>query len=461
LTIAGHFGVGGQTTAGASFYTMTGGTLDITGTSGNTAYVGGANDLGVTPGEGHFIMSGGSVANLAAGSYMVVGDNIGSVGTIELSGSAQLNACQLYTAVRGGVASITVGGNAVLTTTPAFDTITLGYPGPGGGLGVLNVAGGTVHVKNFAPYHTSLVVGDASAGVLNAGNGLLNGDDGVIEIRGLGIANIGTAGGTGQVTVQIGGFAPYIFDHANRGIINFHGGIIMPTVSSGTFLQELAAATVYSEGAVFDTDGHDITVAQNLVKPDGMGVVTLDIPLANRGAGYKVAPVVALTTASGDTGYGATAVAEMESDGAGGLRVAKIVITNPGTNYLAAPTVTLYGGGAAATADLSALSLSLADNVSGGLTKNGLGSLTLTGALTYSGDTTVNVGTLNATTGIDTPNAAVYVATGATLNASSIVADTLTIGGAPNVAANAVPEPGTLVLLVLFGMGALLAWRRK
>jgi fibronectin-binding autotransporter adhesin len=105
--------------------------------------------------------------------------------------------------------------------------------------------------------------------------------------------------------------------------------------------------------------------------------------------------------------------------------------------------------------------LSLADNVSGGLTKNGLGSLTLTGALTYSGDTTVNVGTLNATTGIDTPNAAVYVATGATLNASSIVADTLTIGGAPHVAANAVPEPGTLVLLVLFGMGALLAWRRK
>ena len=190
----------------------------------------------------------------------------------------------------------------MLTTIPAFDTITLGYPGPGGGLGVLNVAGGTVHVKNYARYNTSLVVGDASTGVLNAGSGLLNGDDGVIEIRGLGIANIGTAGGTGQVTVQIGGFAPYIFDHANRGIINFHGGIIMPTVSSGTFLQELAAATVYSEGAVFDTDGHDITVAQNLVKPDGKGVVTLDIPLANRGQGYKVAPVVALTTASGDTG---------------------------------------------------------------------------------------------------------------------------------------------------------------
>jgi autotransporter-associated beta strand protein len=97
----------------------------------------------------------------------------------------------------------------------------------------------------------------------------------------------------------------------------------------------------------------------------------------------------------------------------------------------------------------------------GGLKKNGGGALTLAATPTYNGDTTVNAGVLNANGGISTPSATVYVATGATLNATSIVADTLTIGGAPHLAATAVPEPGTFVLLVLAGLGAFLARRRK
>jgi fibronectin-binding autotransporter adhesin len=84
----------------------------------------------------------------------------------------------------------------------------------------------------------------------------------------------------------------------------------------------------------------------------------------------------------------------------------------------------------------------------GGLTKLGDGVLTLTAALTEIGDTTVDRGTLNAAGGIDTPSATVYVASGAALTAPSIVADTLTIGG-PQTGAAAVPEPGTLALLIL------------
>jgi hypothetical protein len=47
------------------------------------------------------------------------------------------------------------------------------------------------------------------------------------------------------------------------------------------------------------------------------------------------------------------------------------------------------------------------------------------------------------------------------------VADSLTIGGdpipwtAPVANITPVPEPSTLVLLALAGIGALLAWRRK
>jgi autotransporter-associated beta strand protein len=96
------------------------------------------------------------------------------------------------------------------------------------------------------------------------------------------------------------------------------------------------------------------------------------------------------------------------------------------------------------------------------LVKDGGSIQNLTGSLTYTGNTTVNAGTLNVSS-IDTPAATVYVATGATLTATSIVADTLSIGGTPLEAsvAAAVPEPGTLVLLVLAGLTLAGAYLRR
>jgi autotransporter-associated beta strand protein len=55
------------------------------------------------------------------------------------------------------------------------------------------------------------------------------------------------------------------------------------------------------------------------------------------------------------------------------------------------------------------------DAGNGGLTKNGAGKLTLTGANTYTGNTTVNGGTLAVTQPTFNPNSAVTVASGAVL----------------------------------------------
>jgi autotransporter-associated beta strand protein len=62
-------------------------------------------------------------------------------------------------------------------------------------------------------------------------------------------------------------------------------------------------------------------------------------------------------------------------------------------NYFTAPTFTLIGGGASNTGSVTGTA-TLVSNVSGGLTKTGNGSLTLTGYSTYSGATTVSAGSV-------------------------------------------------------------------
>jgi autotransporter-associated beta strand protein len=63
--------------------------------------------------------------------------------------------------------------------------------------------------------------------------------------------------------------------------------------------------------------------------------------------------------------------------------------------------------------------------VNGGLAKSGLGTLVLSGANTYSGDTTVNAGKLSFTSPVLANAADVYLATGATLD--------LNFSGSPDV----------------------------
>lgn len=168
--------------------------------------------------------------------------------------------------------------------------------------------------------------------------------------------------------------------------------------------------------------------------------------------------------------------------GNGTYKINDILITNPGTNYTLAPLLTPLGGNPTVAATIGAPALAMND-VTGGLTKQGAGTLTLTGDLTYGGTTLVSGGTLQINTssvpvslaaimgsdlGVgDGTNVTSLTATSVAMSTLSVKQNSiLTIGaiaGGPQGGSvlSPVPEPSTITLLVLAGLGLLIAARRK
>src|SRR5260370_36608206 len=68
------------------------------------------------------------------------------------------------------------------------------------------------------------------------------------------------------------------------GFILFNGGTLQPTGNSTTFLQTLTGAKVQAGGAVIDTNGFNVTIAQPLVHDVALGS-TADGGLTKIGVG--------------------------------------------------------------------------------------------------------------------------------------------------------------------------------
>jgi autotransporter-associated beta strand protein len=200
----------------------------------------------------------------------------------------------------------------------------------------------------------------------------------------------------------------------STSLLNFNGGTLMASAPSTTFIQGLTAVTIYSGGAIIDDGGNAITVVQPLLAPTGSGVSR--IPVAIGGAGYLDTPVVTIT---GGGGAGAAAVANIS-----GGAITSITVVNPGTGYTNSPTVALFGGGYSSAATLG--TATLAPNVSGGLSKQNSGTLRLSGANTYTGNTTVNGGILELVQPTIPPYSTVTVTNGAVLQLDFAVTNTVT-----------------------------------
>ena len=392
----------GNTNGAAGAVYITGGTVTRTATaepfaadgygylslSGGTltgAAVWQGAQMGIHPDGVGVITQTGGTFNQNQGQPFVLGgiNNVGGIGVFNLD---------------GGTLSVSGGGSGIITS--GWDT---SQPS---GRGEFNISGGTATTTQFQ------FKGQAT-GVLNLRGGIL-------------AVNSISAGQTTAV-----------------GYVNFNGGTLQ-ALQDGAALINLTTAPaaannvfIYSGGATIDSGGNNVTIASALNAPTASGVTS--IALTDGGAGYIGEPYVQI---SGADGAGATARAQINP--ASGS-VTNIIITCPGTGYGSAPTVALLGGGCSIPASLGAVTL--APNTSGGLTKLGTGSLTLSAASTYSGATVVSNGALRVTGQIG--GSGVTVRTNATLSGAGIVnASVVTLPGS-------ILAPGSNTLGVLTVNGNL------
>ena len=343
-------------------------------TSGNSfALAAGANEDAV------FNQTGGSVTAATAANATFIG-NSGGIGVMNLSGGT-------FTSTFGGVY---VGGNA------------------GAGVGILTVSG-----------TASLTAGSAVGVTL----GDIAGDTSILNLLGGTITtNVVVQGATGASS------------------FNFNGGTLKASAATATFMTGLTHAYVYAGGGTIDDGGNAITIGQALLAPTGNGVSATGLAITG-GSAYIDTPIVTIT---GGGGTGATAVAVV----AGGA-VTGITITNPGIGYTSVPTFTLTGGGGTGAA-VAAGTAGVVANTSGGLTFMDSGAAaitTLTGASTYTGGTLVQSGTLNVGATSSLASSSISVSSGATFGVvagGSIAASTaLTDNGTVNFN-NATTTIGTL-----------------
>ena len=401
----------GHLTGGVGAVYQTGGSVTLNQAAGTDNFRIGSG----TNGYGYYNFSGGAlnVAQANVTSAGTRGDK--TVGVLDITGGTFTSSDRFAvgTGVTAGRGVATVSGGTLnfSTTANGLSLIANGANGVGSGVtGILNVGGGSGPAQVIGPSTTS-----ANRGLVLAGVNITNS---------LAVANLLPNG-----TLTVNGVSATQASPTN--LFNFNGGTLKATaLNLGTAFfnkANISGVYVYGDGGTIDNSGAAITIGAPLLAPTGNGVG--GIASFTGGAGYLGAPFVAVNPSAGDTaGFGATAVAQIDSSAGGPTsgQVTNIVITNPGNGYTAAPAFILIGGGATTPATVAG-SVPTA-NSSGGLTFIGSGKTTLTGVSTYAGPTVVSGGTLALSgSGAIGSSSTIILAGGATLDVSGLLS-TFTLG---------------------------------
>ncbi len=285
LTMAG----GTISNTGATWIGETGctGTLVLSGgsyknTTNSVFRVGGDNDDGLSgSGTGNIVVNN-AASLLQSTGELQLGDQAGGQGTIDLSDGAITVNNYFAIGRRGGVGVLNMSGGTVTKTGGGVVTISSGT----GGTGTINQSGGVFTNTTSATFLGESWNGD--------GNGTWNltGGDAVLGelVLGNGGASVGTFNLDGGTL-----WASKIRDNTTGATnFNFNGGTLKARASDTAFMAGLTAATVKGGGAIVDTNGFSITIGQALLDGGtGGGVVkngagTLVLSGANTYTGTNV-----------------------------------------------------------------------------------------------------------------------------------------------------------------------------
>jgi hypothetical protein len=215
----------------------------------------------------------------------------------------------IFSMSRGANNATAMNSTATITggTLNTRRFLTLGFAGGASNTSTFNLSGGTVNVNtSLTDGQMEMAVFDLTKNAFNVVSGSLNlmGNSSIIFGAGgnhSGVSTITqsggsvtfyadngiTAGGTGSINLGFGnstGTETYNLNGGTlivpqvrktganaNGTFNFNGGVIKPTGSTATFMQGLTAANVQAGGALIDTNGFTITIAQNLLDGGGGG----------------------------------------------------------------------------------------------------------------------------------------------------------------------------------------------
>jgi autotransporter-associated beta strand protein len=324
--------------------TVAGGTVDLNGFSETNIGV-------VTLIDGSIINTGGAATFTSTGSYVlekgtisaVIGGAVATFGAKNTSGKVILSGNNTFTSTsitfNAGILNLQnsnalgAAGTALTTTVPA---------------------GATVELENSITIPSTKVITANGTGIANGGA--------IRNISGTNVISANLPLGTTNVRIN-----------------SDSGTLTIPTISGNTFNTIFGGAGDIAVTGIISTTSGGVT-------KDGSGVTTLSGSNSYTGpTTINLGTIVANSTTSIGNGSSTNTLVFK-----GGTLQATGTITSPGTR-----TVSLIGNG---TFDTNSNDISIAGTVAGGggLTKSGLGTLTLGAATTVGGDLNISNGTLIA-----------------------------------------------------------------
>jgi len=412
-------------------------------------------------------ISGGG--NLTIASYTGAVAGVSNNDTLIFAGSGD-------TTITG---AITQGTRPLALTMNGTGTATLA--GANTYAGATSITGGTLKIATatglgFGGVQTTVT----GATTVSSGFTLdLNGATGInepITLSGTGIGGNGALINTGAAASINNGIAGLTIGNATMGTGSGYSSAptvtIVGTGSGATATATLGltassftsvtagTSTLWNNGDIVSLTGVGVgTGATATVIASGANGTITGLTITNAGQNFSGSTTGLTIARLSSSNPGATVgTAAVGGFNAGNFTVSGVAVTAAGSGYTGTPTYTFGSGNAVAgSATLSSVVLAANTSIGGtdnitidavvretggvrSLTKVGGNTLTLNGSNTYTGGTTVTVGTLlvNNAAGTGTGTGAVTVASGATLGGTGAIAMT----GANGVSVSGILAPG-------------------